>query len=181
MRIPVRTVSATRLVEEGDELEAAGETFDVLHLPGHADGHIALLGRESRRFFGGDVLLAEITPNVGRWEDTAFDPLGRYLATLERLERLAPAVVYPGHGPVISDAAARAAEIRRHHDDRLVVTRNALLDGAETTYDVALAIWPSALGLHEQRFALVEAISHLERLCVRGEAQEVARGRWAPA
>jgi glyoxylase-like metal-dependent hydrolase (beta-lactamase superfamily II) len=179
-RLPVRTVQASRLVDEGDEVEAAGETFDVLHLPGHADGHIALVGRDSRRVFGGDVLLQEITPNVGRWEDTAYDPLGRYLATLERLERLEPAVVYPGHGPLIVDPSTRAAQIRLHHEERLTVTRGALLGGAETTYDVAQAIWPGKLDVHEQRFALVEAISHLERLCTVDQARETAPGRWEP-
>jgi glyoxylase-like metal-dependent hydrolase (beta-lactamase superfamily II) len=178
VRLPVRPVEATRLVGEGDELEAAGETFEVLHLPGHADGHIALAGRDSGRMFAGDVLLSEITPNVGRWEDTAYDPLGRYLATLERVEQLAPPLVYPGHGPVISHPAGRAVEIRAHHDERLEVARRALLGGAETTYDVMEAIWPDELSLHEQRFALVEAVSHLERLCVLGKARETAPGRW---
>ena len=74
-----RPSSRRVLVDEGDTLDLAGEPFDVLVLPGHADGHIALLGRHSGRLFGGDVLLDEITPNVGRWEDNEPDPLGRYL------------------------------------------------------------------------------------------------------
>ena len=78
--MPIAPVEPTRLVDEGDTLDLAGEPFDVLVLPGHADGHIALLGRHSGRLFGGDVLLDEITPNVGRWEDNEPDPLGRYLA-----------------------------------------------------------------------------------------------------
>ena len=77
--LPIAPVEPTRLVDEGDTLDLAGEPFDVLVLPGHADGHIALLGRHSGRLFGGDVLLDEITPNVGRWEDNEPDPLGRYL------------------------------------------------------------------------------------------------------
>lgn len=180
VRLPVRPVRATRLVREGDVVEAAGEMFDVLHLPGHADGHIALFSRDRGLLFGGDVLLQEITPNVGRWEDTSFDPLGRYLETLARLEALAPATVYPGHGPVIVDAARRASEIRLHHDQRLEVTVGALRDGAKTTFDVAQVIWPGELSVHEQRFALAEAISHLERLCVLGRARELSAGRWAP-
>jgi glyoxylase-like metal-dependent hydrolase (beta-lactamase superfamily II) len=180
-RLPVQTVEATTLVGEGDAIDLAGEAFDVLHLPGHADGHIALYGRESRRFLGGDVLLEEITPNIGRWEDTAFDPLGRYFETLARIEELEPPVVYPGHGPVIEAAAERAGAIRAHHVERLDVAEAVLAEGAETTYEVAGAIWPGRLGLHEQRFALAEAIAHLERLCVLGRGRELATGRWAPA
>ena len=180
-RTGVRLAVPTRLVGEGDTIALAGETFRVLHLPGHADGHIALLGEYTGRLFGGDVLLDDITPNVGRWPDTARDPLGRYLETLQRVSGLAPRIVYPGHGPVISDASRRATEIAGHHDERLDVTETAVREGAETAYDAAQVIWrDEPLGFHEQRFALVEAVSHLERLAATGRAREPRPGRWSP-
>ena len=180
-RTGVRLATPTRLVDEGDRVALGDETFRVLHLPGHADGHIVLLGETSGRLLGGDVLLDEITPNVGRWPDTARDPLGRYLATLQRLSQLAPRRVYPGHGPVIDDAPARAREIAAHHDERLDAAAAALDEGAETAYDAAQLIWrDEPLGFHEQRFALVEAISHLERLAETGRAREPSPGRWRP-
>jgi glyoxylase-like metal-dependent hydrolase (beta-lactamase superfamily II) len=176
--LPVDAATPTRLVAEGDELELAGETFRVLVLPGHADGHIVLLGERTGRLLGGDVLLHEITPNVGRWEDTQPDPLARYLATLARIEELAPAVVYPGHKRVVDDPAGRAAEIRAHHVVRLEVHVEALEAGAETPYEVGRRVWGDELGFHERRFALVETISHLERLAAEGRADEIAPGRW---
>jgi glyoxylase-like metal-dependent hydrolase (beta-lactamase superfamily II) len=178
---PVHPAEPTRLVDEGDIVEIAGEPFGVLLMPGHADGHIVLYGERSGRFFGGDVLLHEITPNVGRWEDTAPDPLGRYLETLRRIERLAPRVVYPGHRAVIEDPAARAREIVEHHGERLDVHLEALRLGARSAFDVGKHVWGGRLGFHEQRFALVEAISHLERLVAEGRAVEVEPARWAPA
>jgi glyoxylase-like metal-dependent hydrolase (beta-lactamase superfamily II) len=178
----VHPAQPTRLVEEADELEIGGERFRVLQLPGHADGHIALLGERSGRLLGGDVLLEEITPNVGRWPDTARDPLGRYLHTLDRVAELAPVTVLPGHGPVIDHAAARAGEIAEHHAQRLDLTEHAVLDGATTAYDAAQVIWRAEpLGFHEQRFALVEAISHLERLAEQGRISEPEPGRWRPS
>jgi glyoxylase-like metal-dependent hydrolase (beta-lactamase superfamily II) len=174
----VRRAEPTRLVDEGDVVELGGERWTVLLLPGHADGHIALLGEQSGRLIGGDVLLEDITPNVGRWPDTAADPLGRYLQTLERLAALSPSLVLPGHGPLIADAARRAREIAGHHDDRLDAAQDALLEGAETPFEVGRLIWREALGFHEQRFALVEAISHLERLAALGRAEELSPGRW---
>jgi glyoxylase-like metal-dependent hydrolase (beta-lactamase superfamily II) len=172
----------TRLVDEGDVLDAGGRRWRVLHLPGHADGHIALYDEHGGRLLGGDVLLDEITPNVGRWPDTAPDPLGRYLETLRRVAGLAPAVVYPGHGPVIRAAAERASEIAGHHDERLAVTAAALAEGAESAFETAQVIWrEEPLGFHEQRFALVEAISHLERLAAVGRAVQHRPARWRPA
>ena len=179
--MPIGLVAPTRQVDEGDALELGGEQFRVLLLPGHADGHIALLGERTGRLFGGDVLLDEITPNVGRWEDTLPDPLGRYLESLARIGELGPAVVYPGHRGVIEDAAARAREITDHHRERLDVTAAALEAGTATTWEVALAVWGTGLGVHERRFALVEAISHLERLELEGRARQVEPGCWASA
>lgn len=176
--IAVDAASPTRLVEEGDAIEIAGERFAVLVLPGHADGHIALLGDRSGRMFGGDVLLHDITPNVGRWEDTEPDPLGRYLETLRRIEALRPSVVYPGHRRLIEDAPGRAVEIRAHHATRLDLHVGALHRGAATPYAVTEHIWGEELGFHERRFALAEAISHLERLAAEGRAVEVEPGRW---
>jgi len=176
--LPVHPAEPTRLAEEGDAIEIAGERFAILVLPGHADGHIVLHGERSGRMLGGDVLLHDITPNVGRWEDTKPDPLGRYLATLARIAELEPARVYPGHKRVIDDPAARAREIAAHHAVRLDVHLDGLRLGAETAYEVGLHVWGGGLGFHERRFALVEAISHLERLELEGRAAQDGPSRW---
>jgi glyoxylase-like metal-dependent hydrolase (beta-lactamase superfamily II) len=176
---PVFPARPTRLVDEGDTVEIGGEPFSVLVLPGHADGHIALLGAQSGRLFSADVLLEEITPNVGRWPDTRSDPLGAYLHTLDRLDRLPIATVLPGHGPVIHDHRRRTAEIRGHHAERLDAHQHALRSGAASAYEVATVVWQTdGLGFHEQRFALVEAISHLERLEALGRARRDGSGGW---
>ena len=41
----------------------------MLHLPGHADGHLALL--RDGVLVAGDALLGGITPNVGLWPASA--------------------------------------------------------------------------------------------------------------
>jgi hydroxyacylglutathione hydrolase len=78
---------------EGDVLELGALRFDVLHVPGHAPGHVAFHGH--RMLFGGDVLFAG---SIGRTDLPMSDP-----AELERsLERLATlpseTQVYAGHG-----------------------------------------------------------------------------------
>jgi glyoxylase-like metal-dependent hydrolase (beta-lactamase superfamily II) len=179
-RLAVSPAPTTRLLDEGDTVELGGEQFAVYVMPGHADGHIVLRGRRSGRVLGGDVLLAEITPNVGRWPDTGADPLGSYLQSLKRLASLEPRLVLPGHGPLIDDAGARCAEIADHHAERLDAHLAVLETGASSAFDVAQKVWEGELGFHEQRFALVEAISHLERLEREDRAQQVADARWAP-
>jgi glyoxylase-like metal-dependent hydrolase (beta-lactamase superfamily II) len=176
----------TRLGDEGDTIEAGGETWRVLHLPGHADGHIVLLGDRTGRMFAGDVLLDRITPNVGLWSDSRIDdPLGVYLESLGRIEELAPAIAYTGHEATVIDPAARAREIRAHHDIRLDLHTQTLTEEPLTPWEVAQRVWAEegerGLTYHEQRFALAEALAHLVRLARLGRAEEVASGRWALA
>lgn len=181
-RMPVTPVDPTRLVGEGDRLEAGGTVWTILHLPGHADGHIGLWDEAGRRLVGGDVILRRITPNVGRWEDTAPDPLARFLSTLDRLDALAPDVVYPGHHEPIEDVRERTAELRAHHAERLEVAHRALRERPLTAYELAGRIWArDGFSLHEQRFALVEALAHAEHLAAQGRARECAPGLWEAA
>src|SRR5437870_1111610 len=70
--------------------------WEVLWLPGHADGHIALL--RAGVLVCGDILLAKISPAVGLYPESRPDPLGDYLSTLRRIVELGPGLAYPGHG-----------------------------------------------------------------------------------
>ena len=123
------------LLREGDEV--AG--WSVVELPGHADGHLGFL--RDGVLVSGDHLLRKISPAVGLYPDSRPDPLGDYLASLERTIELAPRIVYPGHGEPIEDAAARARELIEHHHRRLDATAAALSDEECTAYEVSLALF----------------------------------------
>src|SRR6058998_359403 len=101
------------LLYEGSEVDG----WQVLELPGHADGHLGFL--RDGVLIGGDHLLRAITPAVGLYPESRPDPLGDYLRTLRRLIELAPRLVYPGHGEPVEDAPARARTLIEHHHRRL--------------------------------------------------------------
>jgi glyoxylase-like metal-dependent hydrolase (beta-lactamase superfamily II) len=167
-----------RLLDENDLIEIGSRRLRVLLMPGHADGHITLYDEQRHQLFGGDVILERITPNVSWWPGMELDPLARYQRTLERLQELAPALVYPGHHGLITNASARAAEIRAHHEQRLDQTERLLRDGARTPEEILVRIWGRHLTPHEQRFAYGEAVSHLQRLQRLGRAAELAPDHW---
>jgi glyoxylase-like metal-dependent hydrolase (beta-lactamase superfamily II) len=152
------------LLYEGSEL--AG--WQVLELPGHADGHLGFL--RDGVLVGGDTLLDPISPAIGLYPESRPDPLGDYLATLERLAELAPRIVYPGHGEPIEDAPARARGLVAHHRERLDATVAALGEEPRTAYDVSHALFGRELGPTQRRFAVAETLSHLERLVREGLA-----------
>jgi glyoxylase-like metal-dependent hydrolase (beta-lactamase superfamily II) len=148
------------LIYEGSTL--AG--WDVVELPGHADGHLGFL--RDGVLIAGDHLLERITPAVGLYPDSRPDPLGDYLASLERTIELAPRVAYSGHGEPIHDPAGRARELIEHHRRRLAETAEALGDKSAglTPFAVSLRLFGHDLSPTQRRFAVAETLSHLERL-----------------
>jgi glyoxylase-like metal-dependent hydrolase (beta-lactamase superfamily II) len=152
------------LLYEGSVLDS----WHVLELPGHADGHLGFL--RDGVLIGGDHLLGRISPAIGLYPESRPDPLGDYVASLERTLELAPRIVYPGHGEPIEDAAGRARELIEHHRRRLDETMAALAGGARTAYEVSLSLFGKDLGPTQRRFAVAETLSHLERLVREGRA-----------
>jgi glyoxylase-like metal-dependent hydrolase (beta-lactamase superfamily II) len=151
-----------QLLDEGDLVHG----WRVLHLPGHADGHICLL--RDGVLLAGDAILDPITPTVGLFPGGAPDPLADYLASLARIVELRPRVAYAGHGRPIPDPPARAEEIQGHHGERLVETVRALESGPRSAWDVSHALFPEPLPPPQRRFAVVETLAHLEHLVRHG-------------
>jgi glyoxylase-like metal-dependent hydrolase (beta-lactamase superfamily II) len=160
----IRYAIDPELLYEGSELNG----WRVVELPGHADGHLGFL--RDGVLIAGDHLLRKISPAVGLYPESRPDPLGDYLASLERTIELAPRIVYPGHGEPIDDAPARARELIEHHRARLDETVGALSDEPRTAYQVSLSLFGRELSPTQRRFAVAETLSHLERLVREGRA-----------
>lgn len=167
----IRYAIDPELLYEGTEFEG----WSVVELPGHADGHLGFL--RDGVLIAGDHLLRRISPAVGLYPESRPDPLGDYLASLERTIELAPRIVYPGHGDPIDDASSRARELIEHHRRRLDETAAALLDGPRTAYEVSLSLFGRELGPTQRRFAVAETLSHLERLVREGRASHSGDGQ----
>ena len=111
--VPIRGYTAANHVADGETLDVAGLSFEVLSVPGHAPGHLAYYADGC--LFSGDVLFAG---GVGRVDL----PGGDWEALLESIRMLADrypaeAIVYSGHGPAttLGDELARnpfLAELR---------------------------------------------------------------------
>ena len=166
----IRYALDPELLYEGSEVGG----WAVVELPGHADGHLGFL--RDGVLIAGDHLLQTISPAVGLYPESRPDPLGDYLASLERTIELAPRVVYPGHGEPIDDAAGRARELIEHHHRRLEDTAAALTSDARTAYEISLAVFGAELGPTQRRFAVAETLSHLERLVLDGRAAREGDG-----
>lgn len=155
------------LVDEGEHVDG----WELVAAPGHADGQLCLI--RDGVLIAADHLLGRITPTVGLWPASRPDPLGDYLAALDRTIELDPRIAYPGHGDPIEDPAGRARELKAHHAERLGATVAALGAEPQTGYELSLALFGAELNPAGRRFAIAETLSHLERLVHEGVA---ARG-----
>jgi glyoxylase-like metal-dependent hydrolase (beta-lactamase superfamily II) len=160
----IRYALDPELLYEGSTLDG----WNVVELPGHADGHLGFL--RDGVLVAGDHLLQQISPAVGLYPHSRPDPLGDYLSSLERTIALAPRVAYPGHGEPIHDPAGRSHELIAHHRQRLDETEAALSDEPRTAYELSLGVFGTELGPTQRRFAVAETLSHLERLVREGRA-----------
>lgn len=144
----------------GEPLARAGP-LEVLPTPGHAPDHVCfLLGLTC---FCGDLVLGEgssIVPPGG-------GSLAAYLDSLARLRDLDPDLLCPGHGPWITEPAAKLTEYREHRLERERRLLAALEAGERSRERLLDAVWddvPAAL----RPAAALAMEAHLEKLGAEG-------------
>lgn len=96
---PLVSPPADQLLVEGDKVEAAGMTFDVLDIPGHSPGHIVFVLNEPKPIvLGGDVLFRD---SIGRTDFPGGSHSQLISGIKNKLFKLPEqTVIYSGHGPV---------------------------------------------------------------------------------
>ncbi len=91
----------TSLLEEGDVLDLGDRAFEILHVPGHTAGSIALWEASSGTLFTGDAFYVD--------DAMMFEDLEAGMASLRRMRDLPVRLVLGGHGPVVDGDRFRAA------------------------------------------------------------------------
>lgn len=99
MNLPIAIEGMTpqRQLDHGDTVSCGRLKLEVLHVPGHTRGHIALYERQQGILFSGDVLFHS---SIGRTDLPGGDYDTLMTSITQRLLSLPDdTVVYPGHGP----------------------------------------------------------------------------------
>ncbi|NEW04443.1 MBL fold metallo-hydrolase [Paenibacillus sp. SYP-B3998] len=146
--------------------------YEAIETPGHAAGHLIFYDAEAEIMFCGDHVLPQISPNVSFLPQVEANPLGAYLGSLREISRLSVKMAFPGHREPWSGFSARAAELVRHHEERLVLMEQKLHTPL-TAYEVCRATFGDRLSIHQMRFALSETIAHLILLEAEGRIQQL--------
>ncbi|MDI3192925.1 MBL fold metallo-hydrolase [Pseudarthrobacter sp. AL07] len=129
-------------LQDGETIQAAGVTVQVLATPGHTSDSVCFhLPHDGPHgsVLTGDTILGRGTTML----DYPDGRLGDYLRSLDRLEALGQAALLPAHGPVLPSLEAITRAYREHRQERLAQIRAALarLGGDATVADVADAVY----------------------------------------
>jgi glyoxylase-like metal-dependent hydrolase (beta-lactamase superfamily II) len=82
----------THVLQEGHVIDLGDRALEVLHLPGHSTGSIALYDPKAQALFSGDVIYdGELL------DELHCSHIPSYIHSYERLEKLPVDIVYPGH------------------------------------------------------------------------------------
>lgn len=168
-------VPETRRISDGDSLAVGAYRFRCVSTPGHSLGHMCLYEPGLRLLVAGDHILGDITPNLQCWSDV-FNPLARYLDSLDRVRALEIDLLLPGHRGLVHDPRGRIDALKAHHVARLeeimglldAGPANAYQVAAQMRWDIACASW-QAFPPAQKWFAMGEAIAHLRYLESRGQ------------
>ncbi len=143
----------------------------ALHTPGHTLDHVCYLLEDESALFAGDLMAGTGTVVVG----SGRGELASYLASLDLVAEVAPAILYPGHGPIVDDPAARIAEYREHRLGRERQVFDALVDGCTTVAEIVERLYADVpRHLHAQ--AGRNVLAHLMKLEDEGRVQTQAGG-----
>jgi hypothetical protein len=109
------------------------------------------------------------------------DPVGEFLASLDRVETLDARLALSGHGRPFTDVPGHIRANRRLVADELDAVRAALAGGARTAYDVARAVYGERFTQASASWLMTMTLAWLTHLAASGEAHASAPvGRDAP-
>jgi glyoxylase-like metal-dependent hydrolase (beta-lactamase superfamily II) len=152
-----------------EDREIAGLT--AIATPGHARDHFCFLlpqpradataGPPAYACFTGDLILGEGSTIVGPREMGG--SLADYMRSLEKLRKLDLTIIFPGHGPEVTDPEAKIAEYIEHRmmRERRLVT--ALERGERFKAALLAEVWDD-VPEHLRGAAAIAMQAHLEKL-----------------
>ncbi|MER2598291.1 MAG: MBL fold metallo-hydrolase [Caldilineales bacterium] len=168
MRTYTTAAPVTHLLAEGDTLEMADATWQVLHCPGHAADLLCFFQPEAHLLLGNDHLLRHISsnavlspPDLG--ETQRRQPLVDYWHSLARVAALPVNTVLPGHGEIVTDPLGVIAQRRNLYERRLTRLADEIKKGPRTAWQLAQTLFRS-LDDADTFLAVSEVIGHLDVL-----------------
>ena len=174
-------VPTDRELGDSEVIELAGDfasRWRVLHLPGHAYGHLCFLDEATHTCITGDNVLGIGTTLIKPPEGD----MATYLQSLERLREQGVRTILPAHGPPLADGDGKIAALIRHRlmREQKVVTALAAAPSEGATLDELLPHVYDDVDEKVWKLARLSLQAHMQKLVGDGQAQVVTNERFAP-
>ncbi|HEX8696848.1 MAG TPA: MBL fold metallo-hydrolase [Longimicrobium sp.] len=171
-----------RWLADGDTVDTDVGTLKAVATPGHAPEHLCFLWTGGEAPAGGALFVGDHL--MGQGDTTLVAPpegdLGVYLDSLNRIDELEPAVLYPAHGPEILNPSVTIERYREHREERIEqVVRALRRAGPSRPGQIVDTVYGSGLdpALREAAEASLGAI--LGFLSATGDVREDPDGAYA--
>ncbi|NVM17664.1 MAG: MBL fold metallo-hydrolase [Candidatus Lokiarchaeota archaeon] len=157
------------IVHDGDKLL---NDLEIIWTPGHSFGHICVFDAKRKYIFSGDHILSRITPHIGNFIIPNFltneyvdynfkNVLDQYLQSLDRIDKLNPKIIFPGHQEIIYNPHERINAIKEHHKNRLNDISNVIKNNPLTPRRISEIHFGEDLDEINSYMALSEVLGHL--------------------
>ncbi|WP_044879839.1 MBL fold metallo-hydrolase [Paenibacillus sp. IHBB 10380] len=159
------------IVKGESHLELGGLSWLVIETGGHAPGHLSLYNRDFGLMMCGDAVLPQISPNVSLIPGSDPEPLNTFMNSLLKFNNVEVKQAFPGHRNPFSTFHKRIEDLLAHHEQRLLEIEKLLIQSPQSGYEICATLFGNRLSLHQMRFAMCEALAHLQELVRRDKAQ----------
>ena len=164
-------LSGSERLRDGQVIRAGELALTALHTPGHTSDHMVFHEPVSGALFTGDAVLGRGTSFI----DPPDGDLVAYLRSLRRMQELRARTIYPGHGPVIVNAAATLTEYVDHRREREDQVLSAIADGQVTVAAMVERIY-SEYPPDVRPLAARSVTAHLIKLESEGRVERTGQG-----
>lgn len=168
-------IGVARTLADGDVITLDGpvpQSWQVLHTPGHARGHLCLWEAELRAVVVGDMVASQgtilIEPHDG--------DMAEYLRQLERLAHLDAEIALPAHGGAIASPTTLFRHYIAHRLAREQKVKDALAPGAASLDDLLPRVYGD-VAAHVFPIARLSLEAHLVKLVAEGVVEKTG-GRY---
>ncbi len=156
---------SNRVISEGESFVLRGPNgeigWEIIETPGHCPGQICLVGEAG-------IISADNVAQVG----TILVPSGEgcmseYIQGLYRLRNLSPRLLFPGHGPVVTNPHRLLSHYIKHRESRHEAVFAAVTGGLTELSEIADAAYLDTPDAHPH-LKLDQTQSHLNALSKEG-------------
>jgi glyoxylase-like metal-dependent hydrolase (beta-lactamase superfamily II) len=175
-----RFVAPARELVDGVTIDTDVGPWTVVETPGHAPSHVCLHQPDRRLLVSGDHLLGRVSLYFDYgWTP---DPVGEFLASLDRVDALDARLCLAGHARTFTDVRAHIDANRALVAKRLETVRAAVAEhGPTTAYDIVPILHGEELTQMTAGWWLSETLCYLHHLQALGAVRRMdgEPERWA--